>query len=307
MRIALIAVFVLGIASIALAGEFRCTEVNVKQTLSRVVGGVDANADSTGWQVSLQLDGAHFCGGSLIQNDAQGAVVLTAAHCLTREIEQAIKQGRITVRHGALQVSAGYKLVAKRALVHRGWTGAPNNGFDIALVQLQGKFPITRNEQVVTLPQNARAATEAGRCALVSGWGFTQDPNAIVGKSLRSGAVLPENLKAVRIPMVNRALCQKAYTALAKKGVIADGQLPSDQLCAGLPQGGADTCQGDSGGPLTVQYGPIRVQVGVVSWGAGCGGAQAYGLYTDVMTHLSWIKACVQGKAQCTVRQNPDD
>ena len=308
MQSVLIRVIFLSYATIALAdaalpADTHCTEINAEQALSRVIGGVDADSDSTGWQVSLQLDGEHICGASLIQNQAQGAFVLTAAHCLSREIEQAITQGRLTARHGALQVSAGNRLTVKRAFVHRGWTGILNNGYDIGLVQLEGAFPITRNQQIATLPQNARAAAQVGRCALVSGWGYTQSPYSSSGKTLQSSPVLPQNLKAARIPIVARAQCQTAYSALAKKGAIANDQIPADQLCAGLPQGGADACRGDSGGPLTVQHGPLRVQVGVVSWGAGCGGAQAYGLYTDVMTHLPWIKACVLGKAACLLRQ----
>jgi len=43
----------------------------------RVVGGVEAMPHSWPWMVSLQADGRHICGGSLINNQW----VVSAAHC----------------------------------------------------------------------------------------------------------------------------------------------------------------------------------------------------------------------------------
>lgn len=43
----------------------------------RIVGGFAMNITEAPWQVSLQLGGSHFCGGSIIGNDW----ILTAAHC----------------------------------------------------------------------------------------------------------------------------------------------------------------------------------------------------------------------------------
>jgi len=48
-------------------------------------------------------------------------------------------------------------------------------------------------------------------------------------------------------------------------------------------------CQGDSGGPMIVRDASGDfVQVGVVSWGRGCGGTTA-GVYARVAPFKGWI------------------
>jgi len=46
--------------------------------------------------------------------------------------------------------------------------------------------------------------------------------------------------------------------------------------------------QGDSGGPLMINQGRW-MQVGIVSWGIGCGKGQFPGVYTRVTHFMSWI------------------
>lgn len=46
--------------------------------------------------------------------------------------------------------------------------------------------------------------------------------------------------------------------------------------------------QGDSGGPLMKLPAPV-VQVGIVSWGIGCGKADYPGVYTRVSKVRDWI------------------
>ena len=48
-------------------------------------------------------------------------------------------------------------------------------------------------------------------------------------------------------------------------------------------------CQGDSGGPMIVRDASGDfVQVGVISWGRGCGGTTA-GVYARVAPFKGWI------------------
>lgn len=69
---------------------------------------------------------------------------------------------------------------------------------------------------------------------------------------------------------------------------------PVTMIGAAYQGDGLDTCQGDSGGPLSCGIDidndgdlDILEQVGIVSWGYGCGGI---GIYTRVTTYLKWIE-----------------
>jgi trypsin len=84
-------------------------------------------------------------------------------------------------------------------------------------------------------------------------------------------------LLQVTVPAVDDDTCLVQY-----KGAVDIETV----FCAG--EEGKDACQGDSGGPIIDQN---NVQVGIVSWGVGCGRAAHAGVYTRVGAYADWIDA----------------
>ena len=71
-------------------------------------------------------------------------------------------------------------------------------------------------------------------------------------------------------------------------------------ICAGTEAGGMDACLGDSGGPLTITQNSQFVQVGVVSFGAGCARPDKPGAYSRISTAYDWIQ-----DELCDLSNNP--
>lgn len=48
--------------------------------------------------------------------------------------------------------------------------------------------------------------------------------------------------------------------------------------------------QGDSGGPLVWERNGLWYQVGIVSWGVGCGRPNWHVVYTNISRYFNWIR-----------------
>ena len=149
--------------------EFTCQLPEGRGQLERIVGGHGVRHSAVPWQVSLQLNGRHFCGGSLI-----GARwVLPAAHCVDGEPHSG---SGLRVVHGVTSLRSAGTAVRRSAdavRVHPGWNSA-NHDNDIAPLRLSEPIPGARASYANLLPPSPRMSRRfafAGAYAAVSGWG----------------------------------------------------------------------------------------------------------------------------------------
>jgi secreted trypsin-like serine protease len=199
------------------------------------------------------------CGGALYAKD----IVLTAAHCVNGSGNNA----SITATAGVvdLQSPSAIKVRSTKVLQAPGYNGT---GKDWALIKLA---------QPINLPTLKIAETKAFDSGTfdVAGWG-----------AAREGGAQQRYLLKAKVPFVSDASCKQAYPELVS----------SEEICAGLPQGGVDTCQGDSGGPMfRKDNNNAWIQVGIVSWGEGCARPNLPGVYTEVSTFAAAIKSAAAG------------
>lgn len=236
----------------------------------RIVGGNNAGLHEYPWQVALTTNGYQFCGGSLI-NDRY---ILTAAHCTAGSTAS-----DIVIRLGEHNLSTGSetsKTITRRVSEIIDHSGYDDNTLyhDISLLKLSSPVPISSEVLPVCLPPPN--PTYAGKTATVTGWGTTS-----------SGGSSSSILKEVAVPVLSNAACKSTYS-----------DLTINQVCAG--KAGKDSCQGDSGGPLTfIDGGGNHDQIGVVSYGIGCGDDGYPGVYTRVSKYRNWIDQNTQDATYC--------
>ena len=281
-------------------------------TAGKIIGGVPAQAGQYPFQVSLILAETppgneaqgHFCGGSLIGD----RWVLTASHCVVAsdDASKAQPPGNINIYAGSTNFRKGDRIKASRTIKHENYNPDRMDN-DYALIELER--PV-RNTVKVSKVRLSDAALESriaapGAKATVIGWGTTEsgdlsDKLLQVPIAMAEAGVCNANIIAARRAnalqvaegLNNVVRMDKKHWKTIEDIILTDkGTVITDtMLCAGMPEGGKDSCQGDSGGPLIVRDGANGwVQVGVVSWGDGCGQAGLFGVYSKVSAGRSWI------------------
>lgn len=103
-----------------------------------------------------------------------------------------------------------------------------------------------------------------------------------------------DDLQAVGLPLLENRKCQIFYS---------DYDLLTSQLCTLHNQTDRDACQGDSGGPLFCR----DHQVGVTSWGSGCGRENSPGIWTRVDQYMNWIEKLLSYDKLIGINKNSND
>ena len=248
----------------------------------RIVGGAESTRYEYPFVASIQhceigYYCSHNCGGSLIADQ----YILTAAHCFgayPKPSEYQIMTYGHSVKAVTWEPATQHECTDVVKVEHIGCHAAYNKDTmeaDICILRLQRKpkcFDALREKGMIPYLDFNGGASTPGAVATVAGWGAKFE-----------GGETTDEQREVDIPLISNAQCNAAY------GYILD-----DMLCAAVDGGGKDSCQGDSGGPLFV---PRSIggwaQVGVVSFGIGCGTATHPGVYSRVSYYIDWIRARV--------------
>jgi secreted trypsin-like serine protease len=200
-----------------------------------------------------------FCGGTLIDRNS----VLTAAHCLETVTapQLRVSVGITSLREPSQGQSRRVEAITRHPLYT---TSAITFRYDAAVLTL--RRPV-KNIAPARIPATTSNGPETpGREATIAGWGSTvQQPS-------NNDPRYPVRMREAQVPIVSDAAARRAYGA--------DDYEPRLMLAAGREN--KDTCQGDSGGPIFVKKPSGRVsQIGITSFGNGCGAKNFPGVYTE--------------------------
>ncbi|KAF2885459.1 hypothetical protein ILUMI_20739 [Ignelater luminosus] len=212
----------------------------------RIVGGEDADIKDLPYQLSLQSDGWHICGASILSPTR----AVTAAHC----IYGASESTEFTVRAGSSFRGSGGQISKVLRIYQHPAYNPSNFDYDVAVLAIEELTFGTGVAAISLHKPNEELAV--GTEGTISGWG-----------TLSSGGSAADHLQVVKVPKVSDDYCQAAY-----------GSITPRMTCHGYEEGGKDSCQGDSGGPNVAN----NELVGIVSWGRGCASAGYPGVYTKV-------------------------
>lgn len=234
----------------------------------RIIGGVPTTAKEFPYMVDLRFQGKHVCAGSYILP----LWVLTAAHCL---ITYKVRILNCFMGMTFLQDTMKAQMRNSSGIYPHEDYYVGNDTNDIGLIQLTSEFQ--ENDSVGMIALAAGPVSTTTLCK-VSGWGITNQAD------MRDFTKLSSQLRYTEVPIMAQQQCGSLYFLERYQAHFRGVKV----FCAGYLHGGHDACQGDSGGPLVCD----GLQVGLVSWGIGCG-SDLPGVYTNVTTFSSWIKATV--------------
>ncbi|KAM4780654.1 transmembrane protease serine 11B-like protein isoform 2-T2 [Cyanocitta cristata] len=231
--------------------------------VERITGGQSAREGEWPWQASIQLDGSHRCGASIISN----TWLVTAAHCF-RGVRD---PRRWTASFGILLRPPKQKKFVRRIIVHEGYSDLLlDHEHDVAVVELASAIEFTSDVHSVCLPEASHIFPDNTSC-FVTGWGALENDGYSVNQ-----------LRQAEVRIISTEVCNWSQ--------VYGGAITPGMLCAGYLEGQVDACQGDSGGPLVhANSRGIWYLVGIVSWGDECGKQNKPGVYTRVTYYRNWI------------------
>lgn len=239
-----------------------------------LIGGTQIDISEAPWQVSLEADGNHFCGGSILSNQW----ILTAEHCVYD-----LQPNEITVHAGSTNQtnnSIGQRIIVDQIILHP----APGNGAtpgsdyrnDLALLHLSTPFCFNESIQPITyatLENTDLTDIQPGVEAFLTGWGKDLDNK------------MHDNLESIVIPIISDAEANNLFPNY-------DPPILVDETTIAFYGNGTNSASpGDSGGPAVINWEDNNpILIGVCSWGDSPWGSFP-SVYADVRALSNFIDA----------------
>ncbi|XP_066486427.1 serine protease 27-like [Tiliqua scincoides] len=256
----------------------------------RIVGGQICDEGEWPWQVNIQFNGLHLCGGSLISSQW----VVTAAHCFLDSQNASLFRVNLGEYDILNPPPTMVSSAVNQIILNPDFTELSFSG-DIALMWLEMPVNFSRTILPICLPKTSDPNFfPVGTVCWVTGWGLP----------FENAPYLSRTLREVAVPILKDEECAGMF--YHKTGISMDmapeGKLKMfrNVICAGFRQGKKDACQGDSGGPLVCKRKDTWFLAGVVSFGLGCARPFHPGVYTRITSYLDWIQRTMDSSASAS-------
>ncbi|XP_012661149.1 serine protease 41 [Otolemur garnettii] len=240
---------------------------------SLVVGGVETVRGRWPWQALVQVPQGYFCGASLLSR----RWVLSAAHCFIKYNNPSkwwVQFGELTLKPSLWNPRVYLnRYRVQDIIVNPSFHDGRN---DIALLRLASSVTYNKYIKPICVLSSTSMFQHRKDC-WVTGWGVLNENQTYLPP--------PYNLQEVKVTILNNTRCNYLFKQPSDRSVIQDSM-----ICAGAEDGSVDTCKGDSGGPLVCDKDGLWYQVGIVSWGMGCGRPNRPGIYTNISVYFDWIQ-----------------
>merc|ERR1719277_2892400 len=224
-------------------------------SFDRIVGGTEVKQDAK-YPYQIWVQGMGACGGSIINK----RYILSAAHCFGKVGQKNIKvtdNNYVMVGSNDMMGMDGQFFMIEKIIMHPGYNAELGN--DVALIKVQRDIEFSKKVQPVCLAKDKKK-DYTGQMA-------PEQPAQYIMKETK-----------VKVLKDSEEMCN-----------MATGGDKATRFCAWAKNTGS--CQGDSGGPLTVVEGGKFLQIGIVSYAAGCGTStsEGAGVYARVTNYVDWI------------------
>ncbi|ODM92500.1 Transmembrane protease serine 11B-like protein [Orchesella cincta] len=237
----------------------------------RVVGGKPLPAGEAPYMAVMTFRGKQVCGASLIDESH----VLTAAHCVSHLKPSVLPYLRILIGDhdisDPMDVQHQERNVSK-VMYHKEFSVETLHD-DVAMIKVSEPVNFGSSVSPVCLSEGIPPFDDGSTVGTLVGWG-----------QLSATGVRPFTPRIADLRIWKQEDCEEAYEGIAPEEVL------EKTFCAGGFQDGGttDACKGDSGGPFTIVRNNRVEQVGIVSFGVGCG--RLPGVFTRTSEYEGWIE-----------------